>query len=375
MRGLLLETPAECVAREAKEQADATKAENAKTAKEEKAKKRKADALETKNAKKAKVAAAKAESRSASSSTKAKPKPKAKAKAKAKAEDNQSTLSFPNAPVALDEFADGLTELFEDNEAEAGQDAVTKEPEPKRQCSEGEDANAASEPTVANDGEIAGAVVKESVSNGEGLAEERVSPDGSGSEYSDDEEGLRASIDDSEKVQEQLKTTMCDPDATEVQKRDATRLYAREQKNIDHWNAKLVTMAEAVPESVEPESKRQRLGEDEDSPNEAPPGGLQVAEESGSKLKTTELAKDGAASDDDCNSSDSDEDEDEEDDPTLLRQSIVDAEKAKLSTMTMLADPTFSQTEREQLKYQYACAVKCISDCERRLSRLCPMAV
>ena len=158
---------------------------------------------------------------------------------------------------------------------------------------------------------------------------------------------------------------MCDPDATEVQKRDATRLYAREQKNIDHWNAKLVTMAEAVPESVEPESKRQRLGEDEDSPNEAPPGGLQVAEESGSKLNTTELAKDASASEDEW-----DVDDGPENDPTVLRQKIVDAENAKLGTNAMLADPIYSQNEREQLTHEYACAVKCISVWKRRLSRL-----
>ena len=90
MRDLLGEKPAKRAAREAKQQAAATKAENAKTAKEENAKKRKADALETKTAKRVKVAAAKAESGSASSSTK--PKPKVKAKAKAKAKDNQITL-------------------------------------------------------------------------------------------------------------------------------------------------------------------------------------------------------------------------------------------------------------------------------------------
>jgi hypothetical protein len=250
MRDSLGETPAVRAAREAKEQADATKAENAKTAKEENAKKRKADALETKNAKKAKVAAAKAESRSASSSTKAKPKPKAKAKAKAKADDNQSTLSFSNAPVASDEFAEGLTELFKVNEgltaaggAEAGQGAVAKDPKPKHQCSEGEDANAASAPTVANDGEIAGAVDKDPESN----AEERVSQDGSGSEYeASDEEDLPTQIEKSKKFMEELKITMSNPDTSAVDLRDATRLYADEQKHLNHLEKELVTMAEAL---------------------------------------------------------------------------------------------------------------------------------
>ena len=78
----------------------------------------------------------------------------------------------------------------------------------------------------------------------------------------------------------QLKITMNDPDATEVQHRDATRLYAVEVKIIDDCKAKLAAMAEAVQESVEPESKRQRLGEDE-----APPGGLQSAEEPEQKFQ------------------------------------------------------------------------------------------
>jgi hypothetical protein len=85
---------------------------------------------------------------------------------------------------------------------------------------------------------------------------------------------------DSEDNKVQLKITMNDPDATEAQRRDATRLFAAEQKNIEDCKAKLATMAEAVQESVEPESKRQRLGEDE-----APPGGLQSAEEPEPKFK------------------------------------------------------------------------------------------
>jgi hypothetical protein len=119
--------------REAKAQADATKAENAKTAKEEKAKKRKADALETKTAERAKVDAAKAESGSASSSTKPKPKgkpkaeakakakaePKAEAKAKAKAKGNPVTRFFTKRNP-LDDFTNGFTEFLDANAASAG---------------------------------------------------------------------------------------------------------------------------------------------------------------------------------------------------------------------------------------------------------------
>jgi hypothetical protein len=307
---LLGETPAKRASREAKEQADATKAENAKTAKEEKAKKRKADALETKTAKRAKVAAAKAESGSASSSTK--PKPKVKAKAKAKG--NPITMFFPKATVPLDEFANGLTELFDANAASAG-------------------------PTAAKDGEAAeagqdaGAVAKEPKPNGAWpVGTELLLPyqDAAASDsYSDDdgEDALCKRIAVAEDKKVQLRGGLDDPDATAVKIRDTCRLYGVEVKNIDNCKDKLATIA------------------------------------------TAGQAEAGHDADDSCNESGC------EDDPVVLREELAEAEAEKSRLLIALEDPTLSPDKRAHLNDLLALYNKEIRDYKYRLSRLCPMAV
>jgi hypothetical protein len=108
------------------------------------------------------------------------------------------------------------------------------------------------------------------------------------------------------------------------------------------------------------------LEEDEDSPNDAPPAGLQVAAESGPELKTTELAKDAAASDDGCSSSSY------EDDPEVLLRLLAEAQEEKVRLKMILDDPTISEEVRRTTVRLRAVAVKEVRDCDFSLTNLVP---
>jgi hypothetical protein len=94
----------------------------------------------------------------------------------------------------------------------------------------------------------------------------------------------------------------------------------------------------------EPESKRQRLEEDEDSPNDAPPAGLQVAEES-----------DGYET---------------EDDPEVLVRLIAEAQEEKVRLKMILDDPTISPEVRRDTVRLHGVAVSDIRECEYTLRGL-----
>ena len=125
----------------------------------------------------------------------------------------------------------------------------------------------------------------------------------------------------------QLKSGLYDPDATAVDIRDTTRLYAVEVKTIDNCKDKLATIA------------------------------------------TAGQAEAGHDADDSCNESGYEED------PEVLREELAEAETEKSRLLIVLEDPTLSPDKRAQLNDLLAHCNKEIRDCKYSLSRLCPMAV